>query len=126
MEKRGEWQDSRRALSTWEGGSWCGDLSSLGRDEMTGSAPVGPDERRCPFCRAAVPVSADVCPQCGRILREHFPVVASVTATPTETFTPPHQKIAHHARRRLVWPGIAVAMVLIVSAVVFGLVPVSY
>lgn len=89
---------------------------------MTGSAPVGPDERRCPFCRAAVPVSADVCPQCGRILREHFPVVASVTATPTETFTPPHQKIAHHARRRLVWPGIAVAMVLIVSAVVFGLV----
>ena len=89
---------------------------------MTGSAPVGPDERRCPFCRAAVPASADVCPQCGRILREHFPVVASVTETPTETFTPPHQKIAHHARRRLVWPGIAVAMVLIVSAVIFGLV----
>jgi len=89
---------------------------------MTGSAPVGPDERKCPFCRAAVPESADVCPQCGRILREHFPVVASVTAAPTETFTPPRQRIAHHARRRPVWLGIAVAMVLIVSAVIFGLV----
>lgn len=89
---------------------------------MTGSAPVGPDERKCPFCRAAVPESADVCPQCGRILREHFPVVGSVTATPTETFTPPPQETAHHARRRPVWLGVAVAMVLIVSAVIFGLV----
>lgn len=89
---------------------------------MTGSAPVGPDERKCPFCRAAVPESADVCPQCGRILREHFPVVGSVTVTPTETFTPAPGETGHHARRRPVWPGVAVALVLVVAAAIFGLI----
>jgi len=89
---------------------------------MNGSSPVGPDERKCPFCRAAVPESADVCPQCGRILREHFPVVGSVTATPSETFTPAPEETGHHARRRPVWPGVAVALVLVVSAAIFGLI----
>jgi len=87
---------------------------------MIGSAPVGPDERTCPFCHAVVPENADVCPRCERVLREHFPVADSAATAPTETFTPAPNEAGRRPRRRSVWPGLAVVAALVAFAVIFG------